>query len=110
MNDVASTASDEEVVPLIVEEAHIRTTEVVTGRVRVESKFDRVDENVVATLTSESVEVTHHPVNREVAEVPAIRTEGDTTIIPIVEEVLVVEKRLVLKEEVHIRRRSSTEE
>jgi stress response protein YsnF len=33
-----------------------------------------------------------------------VRTEGETTIIPVVEEVLVVEKRLVLKEEIHIRR------
>jgi stress response protein YsnF len=40
---------------------------------------------------------------------PAIRTEGDVTILPIVEEVLVVEKRLVLKEELHIRRRVGSE-
>ena len=31
------------------------------------------------------------------------------TIIPVVEEVLVIEKRLVLKEELHIRRRIATE-
>ena len=30
---------------------------------------------------------------------------GETTIVSILEEVLVVEKRLVLKEELHIRRR-----
>ena len=34
---------------------------------------------------------------------------GDLTIVPVVEEVLVVEKRLVLKEELHIRRTSQTE-
>jgi stress response protein YsnF len=31
------------------------------------------------------------------------------TIVPVLEEVLVVEKRLVLKEELHIRRRVDTE-
>jgi stress response protein YsnF len=36
--------------------------------------------------------------------VPLVREEGEVTIIPIVEEVLVIEKRLILKEEVHIRR------
>ena len=38
-----------------------------------------------------------------------MRTEDGVTIVPILEEVLFVEKRLVLKEELHIRRRVSTE-
>jgi hypothetical protein len=33
-----------------------------------------------------------------------VREEGDTTILPVVEEVVVFERRLILKEEVHIRR------
>jgi len=40
---------------------------------------------------------------------PAVREEGDTIIVPIVEEVLVIERRLFLKEEVRIRRVRSTE-
>jgi stress response protein YsnF len=40
---------------------------------------------------------------------PAIREEGETIVVPVVEEVLVVERRLVLKEEVRIRRVRSTE-
>ena len=39
------------------------------------------------------------------AVVPNIRHEGDTMIIPVVEEVLVTEKRLVLREEVRVTRR-----
>jgi stress response protein YsnF len=35
---------------------------------------------------------------------PSTREEGDTLIVPVVEEQLVVSKRLVLKEEIHIRR------
>ena len=38
-----------------------------------------------------------------------MRTEEGVTIVPILEEVLFVEKRLVLKEELHIRRRVSSE-
>ena len=33
-----------------------------------------------------------------------MREEGDVTIIPVLEEIVVVEKRLVLKEELHVRR------
>ena len=40
---------------------------------------------------------------------PPVREEGDTIVVPIVEEVLVVERRLFLKEEVSIRRVRSTE-
>jgi stress response protein YsnF len=49
------------------------------------------------------------PVDRVVETAPETRTEGDVTIVPVLEEVLVVEKRLVLKEELHIRRRVETE-
>lgn len=45
------------------------------------------------------------PINRVVEKAPAIREEGDTIIVPILEEIMVVEKRLVLKEEIHIRRK-----
>jgi stress response protein YsnF len=41
--------------------------------------------------------------------VPPVREEGDTTVISIVEEVLVVERRLVLKEEIRLRRVRTTE-
>jgi stress response protein YsnF len=40
---------------------------------------------------------------------PHVRLEGSTTIIPVVEEVLVVEKALVLVEEIHVKRRTETE-
>jgi stress response protein YsnF len=45
------------------------------------------------------------PVNTVVAEAVPPREEGDTLIVPIFEEVLVTEKRLLLREEVHIVRR-----
>ena len=41
---------------------------------------------------------------------PTISQEGDTTIIPVVEEIVVVERRLVLKEEVRIRRVSTKDQ
>ena len=59
------------------------------------------------------VGVTRVPLNRTLAEgeaVPQIRTENGVTIIPVLEEILVVEKRLVLKEEVHVRQTTSGED
>ena len=63
-------------------------------------RVEQIDE----PLTTEEVVVERVPVNRPVDEAPTIRHEGDTLVIPLLEEVLVVEKRLVLREEVHVRK------
>ena len=48
------------------------------------------------------------PVNRLVDAVPGVRTEGDVTIVPVLEERFVIVKQLYLKEELHIRHRVET--
>jgi uncharacterized protein (TIGR02271 family) len=101
--------TSEEVVPLAEEIATIAKRQVVTGRVRVQTLTDTAEELAKATLKSDTVEVTRVPVDKVVETAPEIRTEGNVTIVPVLEEVLVVEKRLVLKEELHIRRRATTE-
>ena len=53
----------------------------------------------------EEVEVVRVAVGRQVDAPPPPREEGDTLIIPVLEEVLVVEKRLVLVEELHVSKR-----
>lgn len=99
----------EEIIPLVEETASFSKREVVTGRVRVHTVTDTVEELARASVQREDVEVTRVPIDRVVETAPAIRTDGDVTIVPVLEEVLVVEKRLVLKEELHIRRRVETE-
>jgi stress response protein YsnF len=99
----------EEVIPLVEETATVEKREVVTGRVRVQTVTDTVEELAHADVQRESVEVTRVSVDRMVETAPEIRTEGDVTIVPVLEEVLVVEKRLLLKEELHIRRRVAAE-
>jgi uncharacterized protein (TIGR02271 family) len=56
------------------------------------------------TLNHKRVQIDRIPVDRQVDAVPPIRQEGDTTILSVVEESIVIERRLILKEEVHIRR------
>jgi uncharacterized protein (TIGR02271 family) len=93
------------VVPVLGEELKVGKRTVETGRVRV-SKHVREEEQVVETpLIRESVDVERVAVNQMVEGPQAVRQEGDTTVIPVVEEVLVVEKRLMLKEEVRVTKR-----
>ena len=94
----------------VVEEAlRVDKREVTAGRVRVRTQTDTVEEMARATLDEETVEVTRVPIGRDVEAAPAVRTEDGVVIIPVMEEVLVVEKRLVLKEELHIRRQVTQE-
>ena len=60
--------------------------------------------NIDEPLFSDDVSVERVPVNRIVDSPPETRQEGEITIIPVIEEVITVEKRLLLREEVRIRR------
>lgn len=94
-------------VRLPIAEEHLRVDKQAreTGRVRLTKHVDVREEVVDEPLLREEVEVERVPVDRYVDEPVPTRTEGETTIIPVLEEVLVVEKRLRLKEELHVTRR-----
>jgi uncharacterized protein (TIGR02271 family) len=104
-------AEPEEVasIPLVEERIEVSTKEVETGRLRVRISVGERQEQVAAELSRDEVEIRRVPRNEALSEIPAVRTEGDLTIIPVVEEQLVVEKRLVLVEEIHVVRRTETE-
>ena len=108
--DTAVTRVDREtVIPVFEEELSVAKRVVETARVRVSRVTHTHQQLVVELLQQEKVEVEHVPIDRQVEVMPSIRQEGDVTIIPVVEEVLKVERHLVLKEEVHIRRIKKTE-
>lgn len=94
--------AEERVIPIVEEQVHTGTIERRT-RVIISKEVEEENELVTIPYFSDEVEVEHVPVNREVHEMPEVRREGDTTILPVVEEELVVSRRLMLKEEVHIR-------
>lgn len=96
-------------IPIAHEELRINKQSVETGRVQVRTRVDERTAWVREELAREDVQVEWVEVNREVDAAPEIRTEGDTLIIPLFEEVLVVEKRLVLRKEIHLIRRSATQ-
>lgn len=104
---VVQTLADSEVIPVLQETVRISKREVETGRVAVHKTVTERDETVEILLKRTDLAVERIPVNRVVTEAPASRQDGDTLIIPIMEEVLFMEKRLVLKEELHIRKNTS---
>jgi Domain of unknown function (DUF2382) len=55
----------------------------------------------------ERVESERVPVGRIVDAIPPVPEEGDTTVMAVVEEVVVIERQLVLKQEIRIRRRKT---
>jgi uncharacterized protein (TIGR02271 family) len=95
----------ERAVPVIEEELVTGTRTVKTGSVRIHKEVEEIRKTVEMPTFQDVVEVTRKAVNRVVTASPEIREEGDLVIIPVVEEEIVVRKRLVLKEEIHIRRR-----
>lgn len=75
-----------------------------TGRIRVTRRVETDERVVDETGWSERVEVERVPIGTYVTQSESIREEDGVTIIPVYEEVLVVERRLLLKEEVHLRK------
>jgi uncharacterized protein (TIGR02271 family) len=101
--------SPSELLRLYAEEASVARKTVETGRLHV-GKHTRTREQLIKTdLLREAIEVTTVPVGVIVDAMPAIRDDGETLVIPIVEEFLVVERKLHLKEELHVRRIRTTE-
>jgi uncharacterized protein (TIGR02271 family) len=97
------------VIPLVQEHLEVGKRNVATGRVRIRTVVDERLERVAQDLQQEDVSIERVPVNREVTYPPEVREVDGVLIVPVLEEVLVVEKRLVVKEELHIRKKRSTE-
>jgi stress response protein YsnF len=97
-------------VALHTEDLSVSRRENIGDAVRVSTVTRERERLVDETLTHERVEIERVPIGRLVDAVPPVREEGDTTIMPVVEETVVIERRLILKEEVHIRRVRTSEQ
>ncbi len=99
-----SDQDETSVIPLTTEEPVVGTRERATGKVRVRTVVETQEAWVDELLAREEVEIERRAVGRLVDAAPAVRQEGDLLIVPVLEEVLVVEKRLRLTEEIVLRR------
>jgi len=95
------------VIPVIEERVSVEKKTVETGKVRISKTVSEEEEVIDVTAMQEEVIVERIPVNRFVDTVPQTRYEGDTMIVPVTREVIVVEKRLELIEELHITKRQN---
>jgi uncharacterized protein (TIGR02271 family) len=93
------------VVPLAREEIEVQKRTVERGRMRIRKTVRSHEELVEQPLQHDEVTVERVAVNREIDAPPQPRYERDALVIPVIEEVLVTRKQLVLKEEIYIRRR-----
>lgn len=95
----------EDTIPVAREELEVGTRKVETGRVRIRKVVREHEETIEESLLHDEIDVQHVPIERIVEGPVPPRYEGDVLVLPVVEERVVVHKRLVLVEEVHVRRR-----
>ena len=102
-----SASSETLRIPLIEEQLQVTTQLVETGRVRLIKTVQETDETVTTPLLSEDYIVERTALNQYVDEPPAPRQDGETMIYPVLKEVLVVQKRLLLVEEIRVTRQQT---
>ncbi len=92
-------------IPVIEELLRVEKVQVDQGGVRVTKNVGLHTVDVDEELRDFRVDIERRPIGKQLEEsaLPTSRYEGETLVIPVVEEVLVVEKRFVLVEEVRIK-------
>jgi uncharacterized protein (TIGR02271 family) len=92
-------------IPVVEERVRVERERSDTGRVRIHKTIHERTETVNEPILREKVEVERVPMNRPLEGPVESHYEGDTLVIPVVEEVIEVRKRLVLREEVRVTKR-----
>lgn len=105
MNQANPSSDDTRIIPIIEETLVIQKRRVETGGVRVTKVVHEREEEVKVPHVREEITVERMTLNRMVDAPVSARQEGDTLIIPLLEEVVVMEKRLMVKEELRITKR-----
>lgn len=93
------------ILPVLEERLEVSKREVETGRLRLEKRVHEDEQTVDEPLFADEIIIERVPVNRFVDQPAPTRMEGDTTVIPLFEEQIVLQKRLLLREEIRVTRR-----
>lgn len=97
--------NDTMIIPVIEEEVTIDKQIVATGKINISKRINEYEEVVDVPSYRGEITVNRVPVNLFVDEPPITRQEGDTMIIPVVQEQMVMVKKLLLVEELHVQNR-----
>ena len=93
---------EETVIPVVEEEAHLEKRLVERNRTRITKQVHTEEETIETPLRQERVQVERVPVERIIDSPVTSHYDGDTLVIPVMEEVLIIEKKLFLNEEVRV--------
>ena len=96
-------------IPLVEEQMDIGKRETERGHVIIRTHVEEREELAELDLHQEEVSVERVPVGRPVETPPPVREEDGVLIVPVLEEQLVIQTRLILKEEIRITRKRHTE-
>jgi uncharacterized protein (TIGR02271 family) len=96
-------------IPVLREELEVQSIPTVTGGIRVTKHVESHDEIVEQELRKSNVQVKRISVNRPVDGPQSPRRVGNTLIVPVVSEVLRVEKQWMVTEEIHLIQTQTTE-
>jgi uncharacterized protein (TIGR02271 family) len=102
--DPSSASTEEVMLPVVEEVAYLDKQVVEAGRVRVSKKVTETEQVFDEPMLREEVTVERVPMHQYVDVAPQVRYEGNLMIIPVVEEQYVMQKRLVLVEEIRLRK------
>ena len=106
---MADNDRDARSISLFEEQVTVSKRNVVSDHLRVTTIVEERAVLIEDSLKRSDLHVERVPAYRLVTDAPPPRQEGDTLIVSVVEERLVVEKRLYVIEEVRITRTSTTE-
>ena len=99
-----SQSQQEIVIPVLAEQLVVFTMEQDTGGVRAVKKVRQNEQLIDVPLLREQVTVERKSIQKILEEPAQARQEGEVFIIPVMEEVLTIQRRYFLKEEIHIRK------
>ncbi|WP_299824654.1 YsnF/AvaK domain-containing protein [uncultured Pontibacter sp.] len=97
-----SPAQKDEVIPIIKEEVRVDVQSVEKSRVKISKEVHEDDLTIDVPTVHDEVDVQRVPKNISIDALPKVRHEGDTMIIPVVKEEVVVQKQLILVEEIRV--------
>lgn len=84
--------------------------EYIHGRALVRKRIETVDDTLTFELRQQHPVVERIRIDREIESTPAPYWDGSTYVVPVVEEEIVVSRRLILREEVRVMVDSASEQ
>ena len=90
-------------IPIIEEEVKVEKKVVEKGKVKIYKNVKEETESLNLPVINEEVQIERIPINKIVEKAPeAVRYEGETMIIPVLKEIAVIEKKILLVEEIRV--------